>query len=99
VQTHFETGKGTAVEGDFRGDTVTIFRFDNKLEKAFIATAAITGRPKSITACRTQIEVRLNKNEVESLRRNPLGNHHLIFPGDCSRLLHFACMYLGIEPV
>jgi L-fucose isomerase-like protein len=52
VKTHFETGKGTAIEGDFRGDLITIFRFDNKLHKAFIATANITGRPKSATACR-----------------------------------------------
>ena len=97
VTTHFETGKGTAIEGDFKGDVITIFRFDNKLSKAFIATANISGRPKSRTACRTQIEVKLTENEVRLLRQSPLGNHHLIFPGDCKKLLHFACTILGIE--
>lgn len=97
VKTHFETGKGTAVEGDFKGDLITIFRFDNKLSKAFIATANITGRPKSVTACRTQIEVKLTGNEVKLLRQSPLGNHHLIFPGDCKNLLHVACLLLGID--
>lgn len=97
VKTHFETGKGTAIEGDFKGDLVTIFRFDNNLSKAFIASANITGRPKSNTACRTQIEVKLTENEVKLLRQSPLGNHHLIFPGDCKKLLHFACILLGIE--
>jgi len=97
VKTHFETGKGTAMEGDFTGDLITIFRFDNKLSKAFIASANITGRPKSGTACRTQIEVKLTENEVKLLRQSPLGNHHLIFPGDCKKLLTLACLLLGID--
>jgi L-fucose isomerase-like protein len=97
IKTHFETGKGTAIEGDFKGDLVTIFRFDNKLKKAFIASAKITGRPKSDTACRTQIEVKLSENEVNLLRECPLGNHHLIFPGDCKHLLLMLCKILEIE--
>ncbi|NTW26150.1 MAG: hypothetical protein HGA37_15735 [Lentimicrobium sp.] len=97
VKTHFETGVGTAIEGDFISDLVTVFRFDNKLSKAFIATAHITGRPKSATACRTQIEVKLAANEIALLRQSPLGNHHLIYPGDCKRLLTTACSMLGIE--
>jgi len=97
VKTHFETGKGTAIEGNFKGDLITIFRFDNKLNKAFIATTNISGRPKSATACRTQIEVKLTENEVKLLLDSPLGNHHLIYPGDCKQLLNMACLLLGIE--
>ena len=97
VKTHFETGKGTAIEGDFKDDLITIFRFDHRLRRAFIASANITGRPKSASACRTQIEVKLTGNEVKALRQSPLGNHHLIFPGDCRKLLHMACLLLGIE--
>jgi L-fucose isomerase-like protein len=97
VKTHFETGQGTAIEGDFTGDLITIFRFDNKLSKAFIATTNITGRPKLPSACRTQIEVKLTANEVKLLRESPLGNHHLIFPGDCKKLLHLTCTVLGID--
>ena len=97
VKTHFETGKGTAMAGNFKGDLITIFRFDNKLSKAFIATANISGRPTSASACRTQIEVKLTEKEVNLLRNSPLGNHHLIFPGDCKSLLHMACLLLGID--
>ena len=97
VTTHFETGKGTAIEGNFKGDLVTIFRLDNKLRNAFIASALITSRPKSVTACRTQIEVRLTGNEVKLLRDQPLGNHHLIFPGDCKKLLYMLCKILNID--
>jgi hypothetical protein len=49
------------------------------------------------TACRTQIEVKLNENDVKLLRENPLGNHHLIYPGDCSQLLEMCCQFLEIE--
>lgn len=97
VTTHFETGAGTAIEGDFTADLVTVFRFDNKLSRAFVATARVSGRPKSATACRTQIEVKLAAHDVLLLRQSPLGNHHLIFPGDCKSLLHAACLILGIE--
>jgi L-fucose isomerase-like protein len=97
VKTHFETGMGTAIAGSFKGDLITIFRFDSNLNKAFIATAMITGRPKSATACRTQIEVKLTEDEVKLLRQRPLGNHHLIFPGDCKELLHLTCLILGID--
>lgn len=97
VLTHFETGEGTAIQGDFKGDTITIFRFDNEFKKAFIATTNIIGRPKSETACRTQIEVKLTNNEVKLLKNKPLGNHHLIYPGDCKALLESTCTLMGIE--
>ncbi len=97
IKTHFETGKGTAIAGKFKGDQVTIFRFDNNLSKVFIAVTSIIGRPQSDTACRTQIEVKLTENEVLLLKQSPLGNHHLIFPGDCSKLLRTACLLLDIK--
>jgi L-fucose isomerase-like protein len=97
VTTHFETGKGTSIAGSFKNDPVTIFRFDNKLSRAFIATAKITARPTSDTACRTQIEVKLSQEEAGILREHPLGNHHLILPGDHSEILKLACVALNIR--
>ncbi len=97
VTTHFETGKGTAIAGKFREDRVTVFRFDSTLGRAFIATADITGRPSSATACRTQVEVALNGREQQLLRDFPLGNHHLILPGDSKELIIAVCLLLGIE--
>jgi L-fucose isomerase-like protein len=99
VTTHFETGRGTAIEGAFLGDQITIFRFDRALSKAFIAASEITGRPGSATACRTQIEVRLTPEEVRSLRQDPLGNHHLILPGDHRKSLALACLILGMDVI
>lgn len=96
VESHFETGVGTAIQGNFQENLVTIFRFDRYLKKAFIAIAQVTGRPKRDTACRTQLEVKLQRDDVKLLQHSPLGNHHLIFPGDCINLLQLTCKLLGI---
>lgn len=97
VTTHFETGKGTAIAGYFKEDIVTVFRLNRTLNKAFIATGTVIGRPASAHACRTQIEVKLAEKAVKLLVESPLGNHHLIFPGNCINQLLYACMMLGIE--
>jgi len=97
VQTHFETGLGTAIQGKFKEDKITVFRFNEDLTTAFIASADVIGRPRSHSACRTQIEVKLTQNDVELLKENPLGNHHLIIPGDYQRILQLACRILGIK--
>jgi L-fucose isomerase-like protein len=97
VMTHYETDKGTAIAGQFKSDIVTVFRFDNAFQKAFVAVAQVTGRPQLATACRTQIEVKLAEKEVALLRNKPLGNHHLLFPGDCRDSLVLACMVLNIS--
>lgn len=93
VKTHFETGKGTAVDGAFKSTLVTIFRFDNKLRKAFIALAVVTDDQSWLQHVITQIEVKLTSREAELLKNNPLGNHHLVIPGDCKKLLELFCFY------
>jgi L-fucose isomerase-like protein len=99
ITSHFETGIGTALQGEFKENFVTIFRFDRNLKKAFIASAPVIGKPKYDTACRTQLEVKLQEKDVKLLQTYPLGNHHLIFPGDCKNLLELSCELLCIQKV
>jgi L-fucose isomerase-like protein len=97
VMTHYETDEGTAIAGHFKGDEVTIFRFDNQLQNAFIGVAPVTGRPQYPTACRTQIEVKLHERDVAILKNNPFGNHHLVYPGNIRDLLELTCRVLNIN--
>jgi L-fucose isomerase-like protein len=99
VTTHFETGLGTAIQGMYRYNDITVFRFNSELNKAFITTGNVLDRPQYATACRTQIEVKLPAKAVESLKENPLGNHHLILQGDQTEKLQLACALLGIEVI
>lgn len=97
VTTHYESGKGTAIQGEFKGEMVTIFRIDRTLSKAFITKGKILSRPKSPHACRTQIEVKLPVNDIKTLKENPLGNHHIVVPGDWVTPLIYFCKLKNME--
>lgn len=97
IDTHFETGQGTAITGEFRADEITLFRLNNQLTQAFVTTGTIVARPKYKTACRTQIEVDLPQSAVTLLREQPLGNHHLVLPGNHLSTFILACDILGIN--
>lgn len=97
ISTHFETGKGTAIQGNFNAEEVTVLRLNNTLDKAFIAPGKVLRRPKYDSACRTQIEVKLPPSAAQALREHPLGNHHLFLPNDHTEVLSLACQVLGME--
>lgn len=92
VDTHFETGKGTAVAGKFSGEIITIFRCNRLLTRAFVAKGKITEKIQSPDqACRTMIEACPDSEKASHLKNNPLGNHHLILPGDHTAQIQLAC--------
>ena len=97
IRTHFETGKGTSIQGAFEANNVVLFRLDQTLTKAFLTEAKVLKRPQHEYACRTQIEIALSPEAIESLRERPLGNHHLILPAEHAKTLSLACRVLGLE--
>jgi len=97
IDTHYETGLGTAVAGKFTKGQVTVFRLNKTLDKAFISEGNIVSTTKREHACRTQVELALAKSATKSLKNNPLGNHHLIIPGISSDILKIACEICGIN--
>ena len=99
IETHYETGLGTAIAGRFLAKDVTVFRLNNTLNKAFIAEGVIISTHLRPHACRTQIEVGITKKATDSLKNNPLGNHHLIIPGFHKKILEMACMAYGMEVI
>jgi L-fucose isomerase-like protein len=99
IDTHYETGLGTAIAGKFAAGKITLFRLNNLLTKVFISEGSIISTHKSIHACRTQIEVNIPEKDAEILKHHPLGNHHLIVPGSHKSLLKMACKIVGAELV
>ncbi len=97
ITTHFETNLGTAVQGKFKANEVTIFRMNSELTKAFISFGKIVDLPEKETACRTQIKVQIPSEDTQKLKDNPLGNHHLVIPGNYVELLHYFCMLINLE--
>lgn len=99
LDTHFETGKGYALTGELRANEVTIFRFDNTLNRIFITLARVVNRPKFRFACRTQVEVEITESACRYFTNNPFGNHHLVIPGNKVKILRLAALLLRMEIV
>ena len=80
--THFESGIGVAIKGEFKTEPVTILRLSKDLDSYWIAEGRIIGNLNESTLCRTQIEVKLDDSySVGDLLRVPCGNHHIVFYG------------------
>ena len=97
LTTHMESGKGVAVEGVLRSETVTIARFSRG--KMLVTTGRIVRSGMGDkTLCRTQVEIKLDC-KVEKLLENCLGNHHVIAYGNHKSILLDFCKLAGVEPI
>jgi L-fucose isomerase-like protein len=94
---HYETGWSLAVDGSVTAKEVTVFRFSDTLDRAFIAEGMVISRPRMTDACRTQVEIALPRESIRVLKERPLGNHLLMVEGRISELLRLACRYRGID--
>jgi L-fucose isomerase-like protein len=99
ITTHFETGVGTAIKGEFEKEKMAIFRLNNKLDKYMLIEGEITATPSHSFACRTQIELSTSPKQTQLLKEKSLGNHHLVFPADQAILLMKMMEVLGIDRV
>ena len=97
LATHFETDFSLAVNGTITASDVTLFRFSDTLDRAFIAEGKVTGHPGLTNACRTQVEIELPSQSLALLRTQPLGNHLLMAPGKYAEMLRLVCTYKGIR--
>ena len=85
--------------GRVDADSVTLFRLNDRLDRAFIAAGRVAGHPRMTNACRTQVEIELNENQINILRERPLGNHLLVIPDNSEEILRLLCRYRNIEMV
>ena len=99
LPSHYETGWSLAVDGTITAKEVTLFRFSDTLDRAFIAEGRVISRPRLADACRTQVEIEMPGESIIALRERPLGNHLLVLAGNHSEFLRLACRYRGIEIV
>ncbi len=80
IRSHFESGLGVGIQGEFPKQKVTIIRIGGKnLDKIWQAEGEIIESGNAEDLCRTQIKVKLdNKYSVQDLLTNPLGNHLVV---------------------
>lgn len=78
--THFESGIGVAVHGEFNPGPATIFKVGADLRHFIAEDVEITGNQYENNLCRTQILVN-GKGVGDYMLGSPLGNHHVILTG------------------
>ena len=83
LDTHFESNQGIGLKGNIPKSDVTLFRLGGKyLDKQFVCIGKIIPQKHNPNLCRTQIRVKVDdKNKLQELLENPLGNHLLVISG------------------
>lgn len=99
--THFESGIGIAICGQVPEGDVTIFKVAGDLSRTFCWEAELTGNQSETDLCRTQMVLKLDGTPSERRHvcknyflKNPIGNHHIIFPGKCKALFEMFRQYI-----
>lgn len=98
LDSHFESGIGLAISGEFAPGAFTLFKLDFAGNRYALASGQMLPHQHSLSLCRTQIKLKITGAEDYFLR-NPLGNHHLLIPGDCTAALAGWCKFMQIQPV
>lgn len=82
IRDHFETQSGIAIQGLVHEGDVTIFKCGSEcLDEYYLSEGYLTENTNLITACRTQLKIKLSK-PVNYFLTNPLGNHHILIQGN-----------------
>jgi len=89
IRSHFESGLGVGIQGEFYTQNITLIRIGGKnLDKLWLAEGKITRPGFSEFRCRTQVKIKLSTDyDVGTLLKNPLGNHIVLIKGHHAKSL------------
>ncbi|MGM0445206.1 MAG: L-arabinose isomerase family protein [Bacillota bacterium] len=89
IRSHFETGIGVGIQGEVKKGDVTLFKIGGKdLSHAAYKNAKLVTNLNSEFACRTQVLVDFNDNDISYFLKNPIGNHHILIEGNYYDLIN-----------
>ena len=87
LDTHFESGIGVGIRGYMKEGPVTIFKVSGDLKRCFMAEGELVRNQAKPDLCRTQQIIQLSDAAQTSyFLTHPIGNHHIITPGNNRRL-------------
>ena len=88
LDTHFESGIGVGIRGYMQPGPVTIFKVSGSLDRHFAEEGVLVENQGQPDLCRTQQVIRLNdKAAARYFLTCPIGNHHIIMPGEQKTVL------------
>ena len=87
LDTHFESGIGVGIRGFMTLGAVTVFKVSGNLERSFITEGELVRNQAKPDLCRTQQVIQLaDKAQTAYFLTHPIGNHHIITPGNNKKL-------------
>lgn len=94
--THFESGIGIGLKGEFAKSRATIAKIAGDLERSWFCETDLVDNLSECNLCRTQIVLH-GKGFADYFLTNPIGNHHIIFQGNQAELFkafmkHLSCI-------
>lgn len=84
--THFESGIGVAIHGEFRTGPFTLFKVGARLQEFVAEDVFLTANQYENRLCRTQVHIKA-PGLPSYLLSSPLGNHHVLIPGHHARAI------------
>ena len=85
--THFESGIGVAIHGEFCTGPFTLFKIGAQLEEFVAEDVQLTANQYENRLCRTQVHIQAPGLPAYLLTA-PLGNHHILLPGHHAQALN-----------
>ncbi len=87
IRNHFESQKGISIQGILPAGDVTLVKCGGEcLDEYFVSSGRILENTNYLNVCRTQVRIQLDK-PVDYFFRNPIGNHHILLPGNHEKTL------------
>ena len=87
LDTHFESGIGVGIRGYMKEGAVTVFKVSGDLKRSFVAEGQLVRNQAKPDLCRTQQVIQLaDSQQANYFLTQPIGNHHIITPGNNRRL-------------
>jgi len=88
IRSHFESSLGVGISGDFERGPITLLRIGGKkLDRIWATEGEIMDTSSADGLCRTQISCSVPVEALESMLRDPLGNHVVILQGNHEKML------------
>lgn len=81
LTTHFESGLGFGIKGEFFLGPITCVKFSSDLSKLRVLRGEIIDNLSESTLCRSQIVVRFS-DPIDGVLEDPFGNHMIFLYGD-----------------
>lgn len=89
IRSHFETGIGVGIQGEIKKGNITVFKIGGKkLDHLAFQNAQLINNLNSEFACRTQVLLDFDDDDISYFLKNPIGNHHILVEGNHTEILN-----------